>query len=241
MPFLDLGPDDLVEVPPGRVFSHIGAIMLWPDDPRQRRNFEEAAWANQVTTALRFLDGAQTFVSKTDQMVDILDRLARAPDLNSMKGEAEPRYQKGLIVGVILHDLFGWSELASGKIDGVIKETGTRYGISNRTVYRYWEQLRNVAHFWAAYVIVLETYRKKKCTPPPFPYPLGGFGGHPSIFLAAAETFRLMASKAPHRSAKGPIMSSDAWRTRPEIQLPTVEIKVLGKTSATPLAEVSSF
>jgi hypothetical protein len=215
--------------------------MLWPHDPRQRRNFEEAVWANQVTTALQFLDGAQTFVSKTGQMAYLLDMLARAADLNSMKGEAEPCYRKGLIVGVILHDLLGWSELASGKIDGVIKETGTRHGIGNRTVYRYWEQFRDVAHFWAAYVIVLETYRKKRCTPPLFPYPLGGFGGHPRIFLAAAETFRLMASKATRQSTKGPIVSSDAWRTRPEIQLPPVEIKVLGKTSATPLAEGSSL
>jgi hypothetical protein len=220
MPKLDLH-DWSEDDPIGQSIACANAlgVMYFPDNPLKQKQYVVIAIADFISSLKR----TGNFENTIDQhlnRVGGLEALRKAPSENEIDKEVQTSTRNGNIAGNILFNIWRTYLLDPDglKIDttSIRKEksfiknalTGTDNSLTERTISTIWEQMKPVAHLWAAHTLRMSEEKQTHRYPPlniQCPQALHDF-------LSIAESFRQFALEyVPHRQKQSFLIETDSW------------------------------
>ncbi len=224
MPTLELTEDMVGDDRSRLTLAYIESVMLWPNDPLQRKLSLRVANAAQIRhRAARLIEdcGSTEIVLDVDHFLTILDVLGNAPALSEMQEAGKEPFKRGVVAACIFLETLrsertGRARNLQQVKAGIIKRLAGKQHfehLSQSTVENVvWRVYRPVAHLWAAYYLVSGRNG-------PFPCRLREF----PRFLSVSERLRLDGER--FRTGRGTTLIDpfSAWTVPPELGIePTV-------------------
>lgn len=162
MPELELTPEMIGPDRDRLTLSYISGVMLWPNDPAQRAQAAEGAYAanmREITNQYAMAVGPDKPGPALGDLVSIFARLANAPPLPQIHRSAQVPFARGVVTGLIFRQALQAYKTGRNRNLQQIKAAISRAlggkpgfeSLSPSTIENLvWTIYRPVAHYWAA-------------------------------------------------------------------------------------------
>ena len=236
--FLKLSPDYIKEPHPIDIVN-VEAMMLWPDDARQRARYMALA-------GLEIMRTRPGEIFSHEDLLKAIDVAILAPAREDIKAVWDKRNFQGMVAGLVLYRAVEFSQLNKkpvplGKIYELVvngfkteRFKPLRIRLEAQTIKNdIWPRFRSVAHLWAAscfYIFPdkLEEQEHSLDLGRPFVCPQSELGR----FLGISDSFWKEGKTLKADRASGPMLKEgESVRTQAGFEPPEIKVGFLPKSS----------